>query len=75
MVVILSFEVDGKLWEALRDVGPHRPQSDAKLEESTRQEVNMLKLDAVKPSQVPYYSHPHLTEKPDGSRRFCIKFR
>ena len=35
----------------------------------------MLKLGVIQPSQAQYYSHPHLTKKPDGSWRFCIDFR
>jgi len=74
-VVPLTLEVDRNLWEVPRNAGPPRPQSDTKLEEIKLQVDKMLKLGVIQPSQAPYYSHPHLTRKPDGSWRFCIDFR
>ena len=74
-VIPLTLDVDHSLWEVPRNAGPPRPQSDAKREEIKLQIDKMLKLGVIQPSQAPYYSHPHLIKKPDGSWRFCIDYR
>lgn len=68
-------EVDKRQWEVPRNSGPPRIQSDVKQDEIKRQIDKLLLLNVIRPSQSPYYSHPHLTRKPDNSWRFCIDYR
>ena len=74
-VIPLHLEVDKRQWEVPRNSGPPRMQSDVKQEEIKRQIDKLLLLNVIRPSQSPYYSHPHLTRKPDDSWRFCIDYR
>jgi hypothetical protein len=74
-VAPIKLDVDLKQWEVPRNSGPPRVQSDVKQQEIKRQIDKLLLLGVIKPSQSPYYSHPHLTAKPDGSWRFCIDYR
>ena len=74
-VAPLHLDVDLDLWEMPRNAGPPRQQSDLKQEEIKRQIDKLLTLGVIRPSQAPYYSHPHLAKKPDGSWRFCIDYR
>ena len=74
-VVPLKLDVNLDQWEVPRNSGPPRVQSDVKQEEIKKQIDKLLLLGVIQPSQSPYYSHPHLTPKPDGSWRFCIDYR
>ena len=70
-----DLEVDNTLWESSKNCGPPRVQSDVKQEEIKKQLDKLLLLGVIQTSQAPYYSHPHLTKKPDNSWRFCIDYR
>ena len=74
-VAPIKLDVDLKQWEVPRNSGPPRVQSEVKQQEIKKQIDKLLLLGVIKPSQSPYYSHPHLTPKPDGSWRFCIDYR
>ena len=74
-VTPFTVDVDEAKWKNPKHSGPPRTQSAVKDEEITRQVQKLLELGVIRPSQAKYYSHPHLTPKPDGSWRFCIDYR
>jgi hypothetical protein len=74
-VTPFTVDVDEAKWKNPKNSGPPRTQSAVKDEEITRQVQKLLELGVIRPSQAKYYSHPHLTPKPDGSWRFCIDYR
>jgi len=74
-VAPLKIDVNLEKWEVPRNSGPPRVQSDVKQQEIKQQIDKLLLLGVIQPSQSPYYSHPHLTPKPDGTWRFCIDYR
>ena len=74
-VAPLHLDVDLASWETPRNAGPPRVQSEIKQLEIKKQIDKLLILGIVQPSQAPYYSHPHLIPKPDGTWRFCVDYR
>ena len=51
-----------------------RRQARSNLETIDEEVDEMLKYEIIRPSSSPYSSPPHLTDKKDGGKRYCIDF-
>jgi transposase InsO family protein len=70
-----ELQVDMEKWRNPKNRGPPRVQSSANQAETVRQIDLLLAQNVIERSDASYYSQVLLTNKPDGTKRFCIDYR